>query len=302
MIKYSLLLSILLFNLVQITAQKKSLQLEYNTNMLNPAYAGSHKTIDISISRTWDYIHLLDFKSPKNSPRYITANIHSPIAKGFGVGLSYYYNTINVFKENKTNLDFSYKFSVSENSFLSFGLKGIIYISNKLEIQECGNETENPNLSSVVKNNLGLGVSFNSQKFYTGLSFINLVKKKNILGELEYISHPEIYLYSGYLLDLSSTIKWKPSIMIYGVKGAPVSLFVTNNFYFENVLDVGLSYNIGGNFNIVLNTPEFSNLFQVGFALEFLEKNLVNESYNNISLFTRFNIDAFGNKKGKEYF
>jgi hypothetical protein len=49
---------------------------------------------------------------------------------------------------------------------------------------------------------------------------------------------------SGYVFDLSETLKLKPSFMAKAVSGAPLSLDVTANMLFNDRLELGLNYRL----------------------------------------------------------
>jgi len=41
---------------------------QYNANIMNPAYAGSHESLDLGIMYNWGTVHLFDFESPDGAP------------------------------------------------------------------------------------------------------------------------------------------------------------------------------------------------------------------------------------------
>jgi len=69
------------------------------------------------------------------------------------------------------------------------------------------------------------------------------------------------------VFDLSSNVKLKPSVMLRGVSGAPISYDVNANFLLYDRFELGASYrngsSISGLFNIGV-TPDF----RIGYAFD----------------------------------
>ena len=76
------------------------------------------------------------------------------------------------------------------------------------------------------------------------------------------------FLTGGYVFDLSSTVKFKPSLMFKGVAGAPVSVDINANFLMYDRFEVGASYRIEDAVSLLFNfgvTPDF----RIGYAYDY---------------------------------
>ena len=93
-------------------------QYMYNTISVNPAYAGSRNTINVTA------LHRNQWAGLEGNPRTSTLSIHAPMRNDrVGLGLSYINDQLGYEKTNYVYGDFSYTVPVSEAAKLSFGLK-----------------------------------------------------------------------------------------------------------------------------------------------------------------------------------
>jgi len=89
----------------------------YNTNVINPAYAGNNGSLNISAVYGTQWIGVI------GAPKNFLFNVHAPIFDGFGAGISYERGTIGPLTENGINIDFSYKYDLTEKNHLAVGVK-----------------------------------------------------------------------------------------------------------------------------------------------------------------------------------
>jgi type IX secretion system PorP/SprF family membrane protein len=119
--------------------------------------------------------------------------------------------------------------------------------------------------------NFGAGVYYYTNKWYAGFSVPNILQsdhldKDNINTKAAEEVH--YFLTGGYVFDLSSTLKFKPSLMFKGVSGAPVSVDINANFLLYERFELGASYRIEDAVSILFNfgvTPDF----RIGYAYDY---------------------------------
>ena len=214
----------------------------YNMNIVNPAYAGSTKHLNISVLGREQWVGV------KGSPSTYTANIHSRIGKGVGLGVSMVTDKIGPQSENSLFTDISYTIPVSRTGNLSFGLKlgvSLFSIKGNLEVINQSESTLNQNLNEFFPN-IGSGILYHTNRFYAGLSAPNFLRAKHLNSSntsvAEEIEH--YFITSGYVFNYNDFLKIKPSTMIKLVEGAPVSIDISLNFLFHEKIEMGISHRL----------------------------------------------------------
>ena len=191
---------------------------------------------------------------------------------------------------------------LKDNSSLSFGVEKGFYNENvNLLSEPLLNENEGVNISHSF-NEWSLGVYYKSKRFYLGLSssFYFAEFSKNETDLLM----DNINGIAGYVFEITEKVKLKPAIIInYNSIIEQTWIFLNGNIYLDDILEVGVSTNFSKDFSVTFNSPEILKVIKIGLNIDFLEKReLLNETYQNISLFTNFYIDAFGKKSESRYF
>ena len=246
-------------------------QYMYNMNVVNPAYAGSRGTLSLGLlGRT-------QWTSIDGAPKTLTFNAHAPLGKKVGVGISVIGDEIGPAKEQNIYADFSYTLTTSDVGRLAFGLKaGVTLLNVNLldvvlpETNNAGDPIFDENINDAFPN-FGAGVFYYTDKWYVSFSVPNILKsehldKQNVNTKASEEVH--YFLTGGYVFDLSSTLKFKPSLMFKGVSGAPVSVDINANFLMYDRFEVGASYRVEDAVSILFNfgvTPDF----RIGYAYDY---------------------------------
>ena len=246
-------------------------QYMYNMNVVNPAYAGSRGTLSFGLlGRT-------QWTSIDGAPKTLTFNAHAPIGKNVGMGLSAIADEIGPAQEQNIYADFSYTLATSDVGRLAFGLKaGVTLLDVNLlgvvlpETGNAGDPVFDENINEVFPN-FGAGVFYYTNKWYAGFSVPNILKSEHLdKDNINTKASEEVHflLTTGYVFDLSSTLKFKPSLMFKGVTGAPVSFDVNANFLLYDRLELGASYRWEDAVSVLFNfgvTPDF----RIGYAYDY---------------------------------
>ena len=117
------MLACMVFGLIgtqEATAQQDAQYTMYMFNPLayNPAYAGSRDALSVTLLGRNQWVNI------DGAPLTGTLSIHTPLKNdAMGLGLSVIQDEIGPSKNTSVFGDFSYRFNVSKNSRLSFGLK-----------------------------------------------------------------------------------------------------------------------------------------------------------------------------------
>jgi len=217
-------------------------QYMYNTVSVNPGYAGSRGHLTIGA------LHRSQWVGLDGAPTTQTFNIHSPIGyRGVGLGLSVVNDKIGPTSETNFDIDFSYTIYTSDEGRLSFGLKAG---ANLLDVKfsELNQFTTDPNLAANIDNrftpNFGAGVYYHNRKFYVGLSVPRFLETSHFdetsLSEAK--EQMNFYFITGYVWDLNTNLKFKPTILTKVAQGAPLQVDLSANFMFNDKFIVGAAY------------------------------------------------------------
>lgn len=245
-------------------------QYMYNMNVVNPAYAGSRGTLSFGLlGRT-------QWTSIDGAPKTLTFNTHAPIGKNVGAGISVIADEIGPAKEQNIYADFSYTLSTSDVGRLAFGLKAGVTLLNVnllgVVLPETGNSGDpvfDENINDAFPN-FGAGVFYYTNKWYAGFSVPNILKSEHLdKDNINTKASEEVHMFltAGYVFDLSSTLKFKPSVLFKGVTGAPLSFDVNANFLLYDRVELGASYRWEDAVSLLFNfgvTPDF----RIGYAYD----------------------------------
>jgi type IX secretion system PorP/SprF family membrane protein len=221
-------------------------QYMYNTININPAYAGTRDVLSIFGLYRTQWVGL------DGAPKTGTFSIQTPIqGSKVGLGLGIVNDKIGPSDETNIAVDVSYYIKTSEDYKLSFGVKGSANLYNvdfnKLNRYNLDDSKFNANLDKKFSPNIGVGLYLHSDKTYFGLSVPNMLETKHFNGEAVNSNFAakerlNVYFIAGHVFDLSDNIKFKPSLFIKAVKGAPLQADISGNFMFNQKLVLGLAY------------------------------------------------------------
>ena len=262
---------LLFFNETKAQQDPQYTQYMYNMNVVNPAYAGSRGTLSLGL------LARSQWTSVDGSPKTFTFDAHAPLGKKVGVGLSVIADEIGPAKEQNIYADVSYTLTTSDEGRLAFGLKGGVTLLNVnlLDVVlpqtgSAGDPVFDENINEAFPN-FGAGVYYYTNKWYAGFSVPNILKSEHLDKDninTKAAEEVHYFLTGGYVFDLSSTLKFKPSLMFKGVTGAPVSIDINANFLLYDRFELGASYRVEDAVSLLFNfgvTPDF----RIGYAYDY---------------------------------
>lgn len=216
-------------------------QYMYNTVGINPAYAGNRGALSIVALHRSQWIGL------EGAPTTQSLSVNTPLGKSnVGLGVSFINDKVGPSTEQYLNIDLSYTISTSDKGKLSFGIKGVANFLN-LDINKLSPETAtdvNLNGYSKFQPNFGVGAYYHTDKFYVGLSTPNVLETKHFDDGTSSIGKERntYYLISGYVFDLSESIKLKPAFLVKQVKGSPLQVDLSANAMLNDKFILGAAY------------------------------------------------------------
>lgn len=222
-------------------------QYMYNTININPAYAGSREVLSVF------GLHRTQWVGLDGAPVTTTASINTPVGSNVGLGLSFVKDKIGPADETDIAVDFSYTIKVSETYKLAFGLKASANILNvdftKLSQYNTDDSEFENNIDNKFSPNIGIGLYLYSAKTYVGLSAPHLLETTHFdkyadSGSDSHIAKENIHynLIAGYVFDLGTSVKFKPSMLTKMVLGAPLEVNLSANFLIHDKFVLGAAY------------------------------------------------------------
>jgi type IX secretion system PorP/SprF family membrane protein len=200
----------------------------------------------------------------------------------------------------------STRIQVSKKGILSGGLSfGMMNYRINLNDVNNRNNTNDPSFISTQnpsswKPSLGMGVYYNTDRFYASVSTPSILKSRlasyqDLVASIDKTNAFHLFANTGYVFDINDELKLKPSTMVKMVSGAPVEADINLNVWIKDILGLGGSYRTGDAFVGMAELQVTSNL-RVGYAYDV--------PFNPLKYFTRGSNELmlryeFGNNKTK---
>ena len=286
-----ILLLTMLFAL-QMNAQQdpQYTQYMYNMNIINPAYTGSTEGLAVGALYRSQWVGL------DGGPETFTFNIHSPIGKQVGLGLSVISDQIGPVKETNAYVDFSYTIPVGTVTKLAFGIKGgftfhDIGLADVITIDPNDPFFEN-NINETTPN-IGAGVYFyKPNKYYISASVPNILNGVHLDTNGTKIGSETEHFFAaaGYVFDLSENFKLKPHALLKYATDAPLSYDINANVFMYDLVEIGVVYRLQDSFSGMINFQVYDNL-RIGYAYDAIRSDLNIVTNSSHEIFINFDLN-----------
>jgi len=254
-------------------------QYMYNTITVNPGYTGSVGTLEANLLLRKQWVNI------DGAPQTGTFGIHSPIGnKKVGLGLNIISDDLGPSTEQTLTGNLSYSLDLGVETKLAFGLKAGVRLLDidwsKGRFYDANDALLNNNINNKFMPTVGSGAYMYSNKWYVGLSvpsflrydFYDDVQESVVSDKLHY------YLIGGYVFDLSDAVKFKPSVLVKAVEGAPWATDFSANFLLQEKLTLGASYRMDDSVSALVGL-QFAKDFFIGYSFDYTVTNL--NKYND---------------------
>lgn len=288
-------LVIILFTILfahQIHAQQdpQYTQYMYNMNIINPAYTGSTEGLAVGALYRSQWVGI------DGGPETFTFNIHSPVGKQVGLGLSVISDEIGPVKETNAYLDFSYTVPVGTVTKLAFGIKGGFTFHDIGLIDLDIIDDFDPNFQSNINEttpNIGAGIYFyKPNKYYISASVPNILNGVHLDTQGRKIGSESEHFFAaaGYVFDLSENFKLKPHALLKYTLDAPLSYDINANVFMYDLVEVGLGYRLEDSFSGMINFQVSDNL-RIGYAYDAIRSDLDIVTNSSHEIFINFDLN-----------
>lgn len=270
-------------------------QYMYNTQVVNPAYAGSREALSLGALYRSQWVGL------DGAPKTFTLSGHAPVGESnVGLGMSIVRDEIGPSAETWANIDFSYTIKTSENGKLAFGIKtgaSIFDIDYSKLTADDPSEIPQNNIDNKVNFQIGAGAFYYTEKFYAGLSVPNFVESTyfdeasiedssiTALGK----ERLHYFFITGYVFELSDDVKFKPAVMTKIVTGSPLQIDGSANFLFYDKFTLGAAYRLSAAWSAMAGFQMSDELF-LGFGYDRETTDLTKFNDGSFEVFLRFEL------------
>jgi type IX secretion system PorP/SprF family membrane protein len=308
--KFYIILLVACFTNTRAFSQTEPMYSQYMYNMLgvNPAYAGNRETTSFNFFQRNQWIGL------KGAPKTTSISIDKAAKEGkVGLGFQAYDDRLGVESATGFNAILSSRVKVSEKGILSGGISfGLMnYRINLNDVMNRYTPTDPSFISSAKPSqwnpSVGMGVYYNTDKFYLGLSTPSilrsrLAKYENFVSGVQKMDDFHLFATAGYVYEINEEVKLKPSTMIKMVSGAPIEADLNLNVWLKDMLGIGGSYRTGDAFVGMVEIQATENL-RFGYAYDMPFSPLKYFAKGSHELMIRYEIGNFKTKiKSTRYF
>lgn len=273
-------------------AQSDPLYAQYlnNTLVINPAYSGLTNNLNAAATfrKQWAGFD--------GSPSTINVSAHTSLFDNrMGVGLIVLKDEIGSNSNTEVHATYAYRIDLGEQYF-SFGLQAgmVNFRSNNGDLNpyDDNDPVFQENLNTT-KPSFGAGAILNSDRYFIGLSVPRMLKAKATFNALEaelYSRH--FYIMAGYVFYLNEHVRFKPSVLLKGVKGAKLSADVNAS------LNLNERYTVGA-FTRNLNTygllaqMKIGDKYRFGYTFEIPSNNSVGTRFTTHELMLGLSLSVF---------
>lgn len=270
-------------------------QYMFNLLALNPAYAGSAERVSLKALSRHQWVGF------DGAPTTQTLTMHSPLPyESLGIGGTIMRDSHGPITQYTFMADVAYRIFMGDAK-LAFGIKGGLNLFQgqfaELNPLVAGDQVFQQNVSTKLDPQFGFGVMYYSDRYFVGLSTPKLLRTDFFTTDsLTFVSspgqRPHYFLTGGYVFDMGVYHKFKPTVLLKAVQGAPMSFDVSANFLFYEKFWLGAMYRhedaVGA-----LAQYHITNELSVGYAYDYPLSTLRNYSGGSHELMLGF---EFGNK------
>lgn len=304
MIKWTLLsVFAVLFGTRTAQAQQDPQFTQYMFNLLalNPAYAGSAERVSLKALSRHQWVGFA------GAPTTQTLTAHSPfINESFALGGTIMRDEHGPVTQYGFMVDAAYRIFMGHGNKLSFGIKGGMNLFQgkfaELNPLQAGDQVFQQNTQQKLDPQFGFGVMHYSERHFIGLSTPKMLRTRMFEdGSITDTASTDVwqagqrahwFLTAGYVFDMGTYMKFKPTVLLKAVNGAPLSFDVSTNFLFYEKFWLGAMYRHTDAVGL-LAQYHISNDLSVGYAYDYPISELNNYSGGTHEFMLGF---EFGNK------
>jgi type IX secretion system PorP/SprF family membrane protein len=225
---------------IRVGAQQDPIYAQYLTNPLtiNPAYAGINNQFSARIQ------YRAQWAGIDANPRTFNLNSNTSIVQNkMGVGLMILQDKLGDIRNIEVAIPVAYKIKLQEETYLSFGMQGG-FINQRTDLTGLNIQDPTDNAFkafSEITFNVGSGIMLKHDKYRIGFSVPRLLPATiNTSGASIELYKQHYYMFGSYNFRMNDNLWFKPSVLLRGTKGAPLSADINTIVTFREYYSGGL--------------------------------------------------------------
>lgn len=275
-------------------------QFMFNKLAINPAYAGQYDYTDIAVTvrDQWNGF--------PGAPKTQIASLNLPTYfDNMGLGANIQNNTIGITTKTSLSLMYAYKMYLEQGN-LSLGANvigkryGFDFTDSRLiAIQgiELDPSIPKENITKYLMN-VGLGVYYNTDNYYVGLSTSGLLKNDIDFDKNDVYSQESrhIYLMGGAVMPLNYRLDIVPQLLIKYADNAPFDIDANVGLTLDQKYTGSITYRYGGaqddigeSLDVLLSF-QLTNELLLGFSLDFTLSDIRRHDNGSLELIARYSL------------
>ncbi len=296
--KITLALVLVLAKLVCFAQQQPQYsQYYYNLSTVNPGYVTNKQDI-ISVGA----LYRQQWQGIDGAPRTANGFASIPINKKMEFSINYVNDQIGeVVKvvNQLANVDYAYIVDLTKEVHLSMGVKvGLTTFNVTTKTADPLGDPFFNNQKRSTDLNLGAGLFLFTEKLYLGVSTPNFISNTLRSNDGETYSESQAHLFgvAGYVFELTSDVKLKPSTLVRYTSETPLSYDLSLNVLLLDRFELGVSYR---NQDAIVGLASFNitPYLKIGYAYDVTTSNLNLTSQGSHEFVLLYDFDLLGLKK-----
>ena len=277
-------------------------QYMYNTSTINPAYVNENNRMDATLSYRAQWIGI------DGAPETKALTVSGIINNKIGLGVNIFKDNIGPSTEFSSNAVFSYYLNLSKKVKLSLGLNaGIDFF--EVDYSKGSYYDQNDVLFSYddyynALPVIGAGTYIFSDNWYVGFSIPNmLINQSNVESDKNLIHRDNhIYFIAGYVIDVSATVKLKPSILVKTIDHAPLTIDASLNVLFLQKFTLGASHRLKDSYSAMAGFQISKNFF-MGYSYDYCISDIGNYNQGSHEIILKYLMPRWGpNARSPRFF
>jgi len=265
----------------------------FNQLSINPAYAGSKKALHIM------GLYRNQWQGIVGAPKTMNLHAHMPIAANrSGLGLSLMSDQIGISNTLFVDASYAYRVPIDKKRTISFGLKGRLEYTRQdwtmSEAIDVGDDVIPLEATSATRPNFGVGVYYEDDWFYVGLSTPSLLRTaaydNQNLPDTDTRAYQAYYLIGGMVTQLTKGVKIRPSMMLSYNPNTPVGVNLSTSLIFFDAFWVGASYRLDDSINF-LTAYQFNKQIKASLAVDFTTSALRKHAFGSFEIMMEYLIE-----------
>jgi len=277
-------------------------QYMYNTSSINPAYVNDNNRIDATLSYRAQWIGI------DGAPETKALNVSGIIKNRIGLGINIFKDNVGPSTEFNSNAVFSYYLKLNKKVKMSLGLNAGI---NFFEVDYSkGNYYDQDDILFSYDNYynalpaVGAGIYIFSNNWYFGFSVPNmLINQSNVESDKNLIHRDNhIYFIGGYVMDISASLRLKPSILVKTIDNAPPTVDASLNVLFLQKFTLGASHRIKDSYSALAGFQISKNFF-LGYSYDYSISDLGDYNQGSHEIILKYLVPRWGpNARSPRFF